>query len=80
MILTVFILWVALGALAVFFVYCCSRVSNGSERDLRNDDLEERAPEPEALAVARQRLISRERGVPPHGRVFAKRALHHRSQ
>ena len=38
MILTVFLIWLALAALAVFFMYCCSRVSNGRRRTSRNDE------------------------------------------
>jgi hypothetical protein len=37
MVLMIFLAWIALGALAVLFVYCCSRVSNGP-RDLADDD------------------------------------------
>jgi hypothetical protein len=38
MVLTILIGWLALAALAVFFVYCCSRVSNGERRELSDDD------------------------------------------
>ena len=38
MVLTILLGWLALGALAVFFVYCCSRVSNGERRELTDDD------------------------------------------
>jgi hypothetical protein len=38
MVLTILIAWIALGALAVLFMYCCSRVSNGPRRGLMDDD------------------------------------------
>jgi hypothetical protein len=40
MVLKIFVIWMALGVLAVLFVYCCSRVSNGRERELTDDEYE----------------------------------------
>ena len=37
MLLTIFIAWLALAALAVFFMYCCSRVSNGATPALTDE-------------------------------------------
>ena len=44
MILTILMGWLALGALAVFFVYCCSCVSNGERRDLNDGDFAAETP------------------------------------
>ena len=38
MVLTILMGWLALAVLAAFFVYCCSRVSNGERRELGDDD------------------------------------------
>ena len=46
MVLTILMGWLALGALAVFFVYCCSRVSNGERNELANDDFVAEPPRP----------------------------------
>ena len=46
MILTILMGWLALGALAVFFVYCCSCVSNGERRELSDDDFPAEPPGP----------------------------------
>jgi hypothetical protein len=45
--LIVLLTWVALCAAAVFFVYCCSRVSNGPTREFMDDDFP--APEPDLI-------------------------------
>jgi hypothetical protein len=37
-VLTIILIWIALCAVAVFFVYCCSRVSNGPGRELTEDE------------------------------------------
>ncbi len=39
MVLDILLIWLALAALAVLFMYCCSRVSNGDRRDLTVDEL-----------------------------------------
>jgi hypothetical protein len=39
MVLDILLVWMALAALAVLFMYCCSRVSNGPRRDLTVDEL-----------------------------------------
>jgi hypothetical protein len=44
MVLKIFILWIALGVLALVFNYCCSLVSNGPRRELEDDDLAAEAP------------------------------------
>lgn len=44
MILTIFVVWLALAALAAFFLYCCSRVSNGPIRERDNDEFATEAP------------------------------------
>jgi len=56
MVLTIFIVWLALAALAVFFVYCCSRVSNGATRALTDDDFAVQPPVPETATVPNPRL------------------------
>ena len=38
MVLHILIAWIALGAVAVLFMYCCSRVSNGPREVLDDDD------------------------------------------
>jgi len=38
MILTIFVVWLVLAALAALFVYCCSVVSNGPRQELRRDE------------------------------------------
>ena len=43
MVLTILMAWLGLAVLAAFFVYCCSRVSNGERREPSDDDI---APEP----------------------------------
>ena len=48
MVLTILIGWLALAALAVFFVSCCSRVSNGERRELSDDDFPVEPPRPRA--------------------------------
>jgi hypothetical protein len=35
--LIILLTWIALCAAAVFFVYCCSRVSNGPTRELEDE-------------------------------------------
>jgi len=44
MVLTILMGWLALAALAVFFIYCCSRVSNGERRELSDDDFAAEPP------------------------------------
>jgi hypothetical protein len=44
MVLTIFVVWLILAALAAFFVYCCSRVSNGPRQERRGDEFEAEAP------------------------------------
>jgi hypothetical protein len=39
MVLTIFVVWLVLAAAAAFFVYCCSRVSDGATRDRVDNDL-----------------------------------------
>jgi len=39
MILLFFVAWIALGVVAVAFIYCCSRVSNRSKRELEDNGL-----------------------------------------
>ena len=56
MVLTILLGWLALGALAVFFVYCCSRVSNGATRALTDDDFAAQPPGPETATVPDPRL------------------------
>ena len=74
MVLTIIILWLALGALAVFFIYCCSCVSNGPDRAF-TDDAEAGTP----LAV-RLRIMSQTREARSHATGFARPASRlHRS-
>jgi hypothetical protein len=44
MVLTIFVVWLVLAALAVFFMYCCSRVSEGPRRENRDNEPTEQAP------------------------------------
>jgi hypothetical protein len=53
MVLTIFIAWLALAALAVFFVYCCSRVSNGAPP--ADDDFTAQPRQVDAAAVSQPR-------------------------
>jgi len=46
MVLTILIGWLALAVLAAFFVYCCSRVSNGERHELSDDDFPAEPPGP----------------------------------
>jgi len=46
MVLTILIGWLALAALAAFFIYCCSFVSNGKRRELTDDDFAAEPPGP----------------------------------
>ena len=38
MILTILAAWLVLAGLAALFLYCCSRVSNGLDRELADED------------------------------------------
>ena len=38
MILEILLAWIGLGALAVLFLYCCSRVSNGPRPEQTEND------------------------------------------
>ena len=44
MVLTIFVVWLVLAALAVFFMYCCSRVSEGRRRENRDNGPTGQAP------------------------------------
>jgi hypothetical protein len=44
MVLTIFVVWLVLAALAVFFMYCCSRVSEGPRRKNRDSGPTGKAP------------------------------------
>ena len=39
MVLEILLIWIALAAVAVLFMYCCSRLSNGPRRDLTVEEL-----------------------------------------
>jgi hypothetical protein len=68
MVLTILIAWIALGALAVFFVYCCSRVSNGPRRELADDEYTDDPASASAARSAEARLRdSRESYSAPTG-------------
>jgi len=55
MVLTIFIAWLALAALAVFFVYCCSRVSNGAPPAPADDDFMAQPRQLDTAAVSQPR-------------------------
>jgi hypothetical protein len=46
MVLQLFIAWIALGVLAVLFMYCCSLVSNGPRREFEDDGFTPEPPSP----------------------------------
>ena len=62
MVLKILITWIALGALAVLFMYCCSRVSNGPRGDLGDDDFAADSPEPMNTPGSAEPGASRLRG------------------
>ena len=64
MVLTIFFVWIALAVLAALFLYCCSRVSNGSRRDLDDDGF---TTPPHSSATTRSGEIGVGDSEPPLG-------------
>ena len=50
MVLTIFVVWLALAVLVVLFFYCCSWVSNGARRELSDEEAEDLGFEEHAAA------------------------------